>query len=29
VESEAPDAVDAREVADFFGTEHHEIHFTI
>lgn len=25
----APDAVAAREVAEFLGTEHHEIHFTI
>ena len=25
----APDAVAARKVADFLGTEHHEVHFTI
>lgn len=29
LEADAPDAVAAREVADFLGTEHHEIHFTI
>ena len=27
--SEAPDAIAARQVADFIGTEHHEVHFTI
>lgn len=27
--ADAPDAVAAREVAAFIGTEHHEIHFTI
>ncbi|RWW92100.1 asparagine synthase B [Flavobacterium cerinum] len=27
--ADAPDAVAARKVADFLGTEHHEIHFTI
>lgn len=26
---EAPDAVAARKVAEFLGTEHHEVHFTI
>lgn len=29
LDADAPDAVAAREVADFLGTEHHEIHFTI
>lgn len=29
LDAEAPDAVAAREVAGFLGTEHHEIHFTI
>ncbi|WP_306352825.1 asparagine synthase B [Flavobacterium sp. '19STA2R22 D10 B1'] len=27
--ADAPDAVAARKVADFIGTEHHEIHFTV
>jgi asparagine synthase (glutamine-hydrolysing) len=29
LDQEAPDAVAARKVADFLGTKHHEIHFTI
>lgn len=29
LDAEAPDAVAARKVADFLGTQHHEIHFTI
>lgn len=29
LDADAPDAVAARKVADFLGTEHHEIHFTI
>lgn len=29
LDATAPDAVAAREVAQFLGTEHHEIHFTI
>lgn len=29
LDPEAPDAVAARKVADFLGTRHHEIHFTI
>ncbi|WP_313805382.1 asparagine synthase B [Flavobacterium sp.] len=29
LDAAAPDAVAAREVAKFLGTEHHEIHFTI
>lgn len=29
LDASAPDAVAARKVADFLGTEHHEIHFTI
>lgn len=29
LDAAAPDAVAARKVADFLGTEHHEIHFTI
>jgi asparagine synthase (glutamine-hydrolysing) len=29
LDQEAPDAKAARKVADFLGTEHHEIHFTI
>lgn len=29
LDKDAPDAIAAREVADFLGTEHHEIHFTV
>ncbi|MCR5861947.1 asparagine synthase B [Flavobacterium sp. J372] len=29
LDASAPDAVAARKVAEFLGTEHHEIHFTI
>jgi len=29
LDQEAPDAVAARKVAEFLGTKHHEIHFTI
>ncbi|AWI27008.1 asparagine synthase B [Flavobacterium pallidum] len=29
LDSAAPDAVAARKVADFLGTKHHEIHFTV
>lgn len=29
LDANAPDAIAARKVADFIGTEHHEIHFTI
>ncbi|MCL9808851.1 asparagine synthase B [Flavobacterium luminosum] len=29
LDAEAPDAVAARKVAEFLGTEHHEVHFTI
>lgn len=29
LDATAPDAVAARKVADFLGTQHHEIHFTI
>jgi asparagine synthase (glutamine-hydrolysing) len=29
LDADAPDAVAARKVAEFIGTEHHEIHFTI
>ena len=29
LDAEAPDAKAARKVAEFIGTEHHEIHFTI
>lgn len=29
LDPDAPDAAAARKVADFLGTEHHEIHFTI
>ncbi len=29
LDKEAPDAVAARKVADFLGTTHHEVHFTI
>lgn len=29
LDANAPDALAAREVAEFLGTEHHEIHFTI
>jgi len=29
LDMEAPDTIAARKVADFIGTEHHEIHFTI
>ncbi|RXR32106.1 asparagine synthase B [Flavobacterium piscinae] len=29
LDAEAPDAQAARKVADFLGTQHHEIHFTI
>jgi asparagine synthase (glutamine-hydrolysing) len=29
LDAEAPDAKAARKVADFLGTQHHEIHFTI
>ncbi|MCM4155865.1 asparagine synthase B [Gramella sp. AN32] len=29
LDADAPDLVAARKVADFLGTEHHEIHFTV
>lgn len=29
LDQKAPDAMAARKVADFIGTEHHEIHFTV
>jgi asparagine synthase (glutamine-hydrolysing) len=29
LDSDAPDLIAAKKVADFLGTEHHEIHFTI
>ena len=29
LDADAPDAIAARKVAEFLGTEHHEIHFTI
>ncbi|MGL2967497.1 asparagine synthase B [Flavobacterium sp. XGLA_31] len=29
LDQQAPDAIAARKVADFLGTKHHEIHFTI
>jgi asparagine synthase (glutamine-hydrolysing) len=29
LDAEAPDAAAARKVAEFLGTEHHEVHFTI
>lgn len=29
LDAEAPDAIAARKVADYLGTKHHEVHFTI
>ena len=29
LDAQAPDALAAKKVADYLGTEHHEIHFTI
>lgn len=29
VDAKSPDAIAARKVANFIGTDHHEVHFTL